>query len=93
MILYGVSAKVKAKLHAKTPVVNLWEVDEALSDPDVLVNTVSRNRKRREVIRRYVGFTEGSRLLVVFLIFKPDGVWLESAYSAPDHLKKRYNQR
>lgn len=92
MIDYDVASSVRRKLLEKSPPVSLDEVEEALSDPDLVEIKLSRKRKAQERKMKYLGYTEGGRLLQVYLIEKAANTYLMSAYDADQSDKKLYNR-
>ncbi len=88
---YSVAKGIELKLLERHRV-HLYEVDEALADEHLVRRLISKNKKRQQVIYKFIGETISGRLLQIYLIFKADGNWLMSAYDGDNADRSLYNQ-
>lgn len=86
---FKVSKATKEKLLEKHRV-HIYEVEEALEDEARVQRRMSKNKKRRETVYKYIGRTITGRLLQLYLVHKPDETWLMSAYEADNADRKLY---
>ncbi|MCA9761318.1 MAG: hypothetical protein KC463_07395 [Streptococcus sp.] len=90
-ISYSVTEAIEEKILIRHRV-HLYEVDEALEDEALVRRRIKKDRKRQEVIYKFIGETLSGRLLQIYLIFKVDGTWLMSAYDGDKADRSLYNQ-
>ena len=87
---FQVTDKVRRKLKIKHNV-EIYEVEEALEDKDILKRRAGGSRRRKEFKYAYFGRTHSGRLLKVILIFKPGGAWLVTALDGDRSDFRAYN--
>lgn len=90
LIKYSVTEVIEEKLLVRHRV-HLYEVDEALEDDALVRRLISKNKKKKQVIYKFIGETYSGRLLQIYIIFKSDGTWLMSAYDGDKSDRSLYN--